>query len=115
MELAKVKGHLGRERERVACDKSEEIYRYIFPALDGAVCEADEIDGDGTPCYHIASCLMSVDSTVPLVKMKKQHRDTWFRFYDATGTIEFYHGCPQSKNSYNRWWAIAGGGGVEER
>ena len=79
--------------------RSEEIFGYIFSVIDGMTLEADSIDKDGIPCYHVASCTSYID--VP--QMIRPHRDTCFRFYASTGMIEFFHGSPREEGWYNKW------------
>jgi hypothetical protein len=80
-------------------DRSEEIYRYIFPSLNSYDHEPDWLDRDGTPCYRVTSCT-SVFPSAP--QMYRPHRDTCFRFYRSTGTIEFFHGSPRKESWYSR-------------
>ena len=79
--------------------KSVKIYEYIHSSLDGQYREEEVIDSYGNFGYALASAT-GINPYAPWAIAK--FRDTYFHFYEETGTVFFFHGCPRDANWFRK-------------
>jgi hypothetical protein len=75
---------------------AERYFRYVVSYLDGQTWKPIEFGQDGSPEFMTASCTTSIKGT----NAQSDYRETWFRVYASTQTIQFFHGSSIRKEQY---------------
>jgi hypothetical protein len=80
--------HFGQNAER--------YFRYVVSHWDGQSWTPIEFGQDGSPEFMTASCTTSIKG----IDAESDFRETWFRIYASTQTIQFFHGSSIRKEQY---------------
>ena len=77
---------------------SEKYFRYIVSSLHGQTRSPSETGLNGSAIFKIASATWSVKGTFA----QSDYRESCFRIFPETGTIQFFHSSSIQKGQYDR-------------